>query len=325
MEKILFLCVFLYRIVQITSSEHEVTLLRRQLNENITLNCNITGKFAIAWYHQNPDSGRPMLLIHAYITSGTHAYVSQSYEGNQNSRMGVNVDKASNTASLVISGLMESDSGLYFCGTSTRSVMQFGKSIRLQIEEHNVTPLRCQLNENITLNCNINGKFEMAWYHQKPDSGRPMLLIYAIITHADIFQAYEVSDELTVSEDEAHSDVEITDREDEVHYVTEPPEDIEITDDFFVKTGKKLKLDVLLPDARQVLHQNKTTAEWKEVWKRDRKKRVRVTHDRMNDRDGTLTITEFMADDAGTYRVMDFEGEILITVTVADEKSSVDV
>ncbi|XP_050956510.1 uncharacterized protein LOC127157324 isoform X2 [Labeo rohita] len=97
---------------------------------------------------------------------------------------------------------------------------------------------------------------------------------------------------------------------------------LHIHDDFFVKTGKKLKLDVLLPDARQVLHQNKTTAEWKEVWKRDRKKRVRVTHDRMNDRDGTLTITEFMADDAGTYRVMDFEGEILITVTVADEKKS---
>ncbi|KAL0167330.1 hypothetical protein M9458_039174, partial [Cirrhinus mrigala] len=72
--------------------------------------------------------------------------------------------------------------------------------------------------------------------------------------------------------------------------------------------------------ARQVLHQNKSSKEWKEVWKRDSKKRVRVTHDRLKDRDGTLTITEFRADDAGTYRVLDFDGEIIITVTVTDEK-----
>uniref|UniRef100_A0A8C1P834 Uncharacterized protein n=1 Tax=Cyprinus carpio TaxID=7962 RepID=A0A8C1P834_CYPCA len=91
--------------------------------------------------------------------------------------------------------------------------------------------------------------------------------------------------------------------------------------DIFVKIGETLKLDVLLPDAHQVMHQNKSSTEWKKVWKRDSKKRVKITHDRLNDTDGTLSIKEFMADDAGTYRVLGYEGEILITVTVTDEKN----
>uniref|UniRef100_A0A672JS50 Immunoglobulin subtype domain-containing protein n=1 Tax=Sinocyclocheilus grahami TaxID=75366 RepID=A0A672JS50_SINGR len=97
------------------------------------------------------------------------------------------------------------------------------------------------------------------------------------------------------------------------------------SDDIFVKIGERLKLDVLLPDAHQVTHQNKSSTEWKKVWTRDSKKRVNVTHDRLNDTDGTLSIEEFTADDAGTYRVLDSEGEILITVTVTGERRSVDL
>ncbi len=97
------------------------------------------------------------------------------------------------------------------------------------------------------------------------------------------------------------------------------------SDDISVKTGERLKLDILLPDAHQVTHQNKSSTEWKKIWRRDSKKRVNITHDRLKDTDGTLSIKEFTADDAGTYRVLGSEGEILITVTVTDEKSSVDV
>ncbi len=96
------------------------------------------------------------------------------------------------------------------------------------------------------------------------------------------------------------------------------------SDDISVKIGERLLLDILLPDAHQVTHQNKSSTEWEEVWKRDSKKRVHVIHGRLKDSDGTLTIKEFTADDAGTYRVLDYGGEILITVTVTDEKSSVD-
>lgn len=96
---------------------------------------------------------------------------------------------------------------------------------------------------------------------------------------------------------------------------------LHIYDDISVKIGEELKLDVLLPNARQVMHQNISSTEWKKVWKRDSKSRANITHDRLNDSNGTLSIKEFTADDAGTYRVLGFEGEILITVTVTDEKS----
>ncbi|XP_051729479.1 uncharacterized protein LOC127501516 [Ctenopharyngodon idella] len=147
MEKILFFCIFLYRILQITSSdvsEHNVTLLRFQLNGTISLKCNVTENHEITWYHQNPDSGQITLLM--------------SPKDYRNQHMG------SNTVSLVINKLNESNSGLYFCGRtysghSGYSAMYFDKPIRLQLED------------------------------------------------------------------------KLTDREDKVHNVTEPPEDVEITDE----------------------------------------------------------------------------------------------
>ncbi|XP_042601750.1 uncharacterized protein LOC122140804 [Cyprinus carpio] len=200
MEKIMLFCVFSYRIIQISSSEHDVTLLRFRLTESISLNCNMTDKFRMAWYHQNPDSGRLTLLLSAKIWSSLHT------EYSQNSRMRVYGDRMS--ISLNIIGLMESDSGLYYCGTghTFNSVMYFDKPIRLVMEEkltdredkvhsitdlseddeirdaseHNVTLLRFQLNETLTLNCNMTDKAEMTWYHQNPESGRLTMLIFAI-------------------------------------------------------------------------------------------------------------------------------------------------
>uniref|UniRef100_A0A672LB53 Ig-like domain-containing protein n=1 Tax=Sinocyclocheilus grahami TaxID=75366 RepID=A0A672LB53_SINGR len=84
-----------------------------------------------------------------------------------------------------------------------------------------------------------------------------------------------------------------------------------------VKTGEQLKLDVL-SNADKVQHQNETSAEWTEIWSRS----DRDQSDRLTDSDGTLTINNFTASDAGTYRVLDTEGEILITVTVTGERSS---
>ncbi|XP_052439523.1 uncharacterized protein LOC127978689 isoform X3 [Carassius gibelio] len=135
MEKIMLFCVFSYLIVQISSSdasEHDVTLLRFQRSKTITLNCNTTDKQTdeIAWYHQNPESGQLTLLIFAYV------FMKEKNTINQNKFLTVKVDRSRNTASLDITGLMESDSGLYFCGTrSVNSDMQFEKPIRLQIED----------------------------------------------------------------------------------------------------------------------------------------------------------------------------------------------
>ncbi len=86
-----------------------------------------------------------------------------------------------------------------------------------------------------------------------------------------------------------------------------------------VKIGEQLKLDVLLASANKV--ETNSSGKWTEVWSRDHG----VSNDRLTDTDGTLTVKEFTANDAGTYRVLDSEGEILITVTVTGERRSVDV
>ncbi|KAL0167325.1 hypothetical protein M9458_039169, partial [Cirrhinus mrigala] len=77
-----------------------------------------------------------------------------------------------------------------------------------------------------------------------------------------------------------------------------------------VKTGDQLKLPVLLANADKV--EINSSGKWKEVWRRDHG----VQSDRMSDIDGNLIINEFVDSDAGTYRVLDSTGEVLITVTV---------
>ncbi len=81
-----------------------------------------------------------------------------------------------------------------------------------------------------------------------------------------------------------------------------------------MKISEELKLDVLLSDADKVQHQSRRSTEWKEVWKRGHG----VQNDQLNDRDGNMIINNFTANDAGTYRVLDPEGEILITVNVVE-------
>ncbi|RXN38955.1 hypothetical protein ROHU_000653 [Labeo rohita] len=88
-------------------------------------------------------------------------------------------------------------------------------------------------------------------------------------------------------------------------------------DEISVKTGDQLKLPVLLASADKV--ETNSSGEWKEVWRRGH----RVQSDRMTDTDGNLTINNFMDSDAATYRVLDSEEEVLITVTVTDHELGV--
>ncbi|XP_026088219.1 uncharacterized protein LOC113062524 [Carassius auratus] len=86
---------------------------------------------------------------------------------------------------------------------------------------------------------------------------------------------------------------------------------LHIHDEISVKTGEELKMSVLVSDADKV--KTNSSGEWKEIWTRDHG----VQSDRMNDdNDGNLIIKSFLDSDAGTYRVLDTEGEILITVTI---------
>ncbi|XP_058608607.1 uncharacterized protein LOC131525237 [Onychostoma macrolepis] len=91
---------------------------------------------------------------------------------------------------------------------------------------------------------------------------------------------------------------------------------LHIQDEASVKIGEELKLDVL-SNAHKVKHQNKPSTEWTEVWSRS----GGVQSERLTDTDGILSINNFTASDAGTYRVLDSEGEILITVTVTERRT----
>ncbi|XP_026088218.1 uncharacterized protein LOC113062523 isoform X2 [Carassius auratus] len=91
------------------------------------------------------------------------------------------------------------------------------------------------------------------------------------------------------------------------------------SDEISVKTGEELKMSVLVSDADKV--KTNSSGEWKEVWTRDHG----VQSDRMNDDDdGNLIIKSFLDSDAGTYRVLDTEGETLITVTVTESPEKLD-
>ncbi|XP_050957303.1 uncharacterized protein LOC127158194 [Labeo rohita] len=87
---------------------------------------------------------------------------------------------------------------------------------------------------------------------------------------------------------------------------------LHIHDEISVEIGKQLKLDILLPNADKVEHQTERSTGWMAVWSRSNA----VWSDRLTNRDGNLIITKFAASDAGTYIVLDSEGELLITLTV---------
>ncbi|XP_016115850.1 uncharacterized protein [Sinocyclocheilus grahami] len=87
---------------------------------------------------------------------------------------------------------------------------------------------------------------------------------------------------------------------------------LHIHDEITVKTGEELKMSVLLSNADKV--EKSSSGEWREVWSRT----DGVQSDRLNVTDGNLIFKSFTASDAGTYRVLDTEGEILITVTVTE-------
>ncbi len=86
-----------------------------------------------------------------------------------------------------------------------------------------------------------------------------------------------------------------------------------------MKIGEQLKLDVLLPNADKVQHQSRRSTEWMEVWRRT----GGVQRERIIISDGNLNINPFTANDTGSYRVLDSERNLLITVTVTGERTSV--
>ncbi|KAF4094610.1 uncharacterized protein LOC131535476 isoform X1 [Onychostoma macrolepis] len=141
MEKVIFFfCVFSCWIMQITSNVASVRgsfdLLRVQKGESISLNCSMKNRYEIAWYHLNFEQ------INLLISAKKEKIIGNLLPNyNQNStRLKIIADTWITRATLVISGVTESDVGLYFCGTkSDAPEMFFDKPIRLEIEGLSLT------------------------------------------------------------------------------------------------------------------------------------------------------------------------------------------
>ncbi|KAK9958192.1 hypothetical protein ABG768_012366 [Culter alburnus] len=102
------------------------------MGENITLNCSMRNRYEVSWYHLRSEE--LVLLIFAEKDKTGRKFLIK-YNQNSN-RLNITADSLITTVSLVISGVSESDLGLYFCGTkSDTPEMHFDKPIRLQLED----------------------------------------------------------------------------------------------------------------------------------------------------------------------------------------------
>ncbi|XP_026088232.1 uncharacterized protein LOC113062540 isoform X1 [Carassius auratus] len=137
MKNIIFFCVLWFGNVQIPSSGASISiqgssdLLRVQKGESIILKCNMRSRYEIAWYHLRAN--RFNLLISAQTDITGRKFLT-TYNQIQ-TRLKIAADPWITRATLEISGVTESDSGLYFCGTrSNTTEMHFDRPIRLEIE-----------------------------------------------------------------------------------------------------------------------------------------------------------------------------------------------
>ncbi|KAL1254896.1 hypothetical protein QQF64_012957 [Cirrhinus molitorella] len=106
-------------------------LLTVQMGGSISLNCSMRKRYEVAWYLLRSE--RFNLLISAQ-TDITGRQFLTTYNQNQ-TRLHITADTWITRSTLVISGVTESDLGLYFCGTkSDTPEMNFDKPIRLEIE-----------------------------------------------------------------------------------------------------------------------------------------------------------------------------------------------
>ncbi|KAF4100915.1 hypothetical protein G5714_019111 [Onychostoma macrolepis] len=101
------------------------------MGANISLNCSMTNRYVIAWYHLRAKRFNLLISAETGITGRTFL---TTYNQNS-SHLKMTADTWITRATLVISGVTESDVGLYFCGTkSDTTEMHFDKPISLAIE-----------------------------------------------------------------------------------------------------------------------------------------------------------------------------------------------
>ncbi|XDV33503.1 hypothetical protein PO909_003899 [Leuciscus waleckii] len=134
MKKNIFFCVIWFVNMQTYSSDLSVggsSDVRVRMGENITLNCSMRNRDEVAWYRLRSEE---LVLLISAEKDKTGRRLLTTYNQNR-TRMKMTADSWVTRVSLTISGVTESDSGLYFYGIkSDTPEMHFNKPIRLEIE-----------------------------------------------------------------------------------------------------------------------------------------------------------------------------------------------
>ncbi|KAK9958197.1 hypothetical protein ABG768_012371 [Culter alburnus] len=153
MDKIfLFFCMFSYWIMQIASSDASVRgssdVFRVQIGENITLNCSMRNRYEVTWYHLRSEE---LVLLISAGKDQTGRKLLIHYNLNS-TRLKMTADSWITRVSLTISGVSESDSGLYFFGIkSDAPEMHFDKTIRLEIDDLSETKEEDVITDGVTV------------------------------------------------------------------------------------------------------------------------------------------------------------------------------
>ncbi|XP_016375592.1 uncharacterized protein LOC107714293 [Sinocyclocheilus rhinocerous] len=92
--------------------------------------------------------------------------------------------------------------------------------------------------------------------------------------------------------------------------------DVHVNVNLTARVGEEVKFDYLPRDAESVKHF--TNTDLIDVWRREQG----FLTDRLTDKNGRPTIKNFTSSDAGTYRVLNKTGGILVTVTVTTESGT---
>ncbi|XP_067217595.1 uncharacterized protein [Chanodichthys erythropterus] len=151
MKKLIFFVIICFGNVLSTSSEASVRgssdLFRAQMGGNITLNCSMRNGHEVAWYHLRSEE---LVLLISGEKDVTGRKFLTTYNQDKN-RLKMTADKWITRVSLTISGVSESDSGLYFCGTkSDAPEMHFDKPIRLE-NQYNELPKNVDVTDGVTV------------------------------------------------------------------------------------------------------------------------------------------------------------------------------
>ncbi|ROL44073.1 hypothetical protein DPX16_1089 [Anabarilius grahami] len=119
------------------------------MGENLILNCSMRNRYEVSWYHLRSEE--LVLLISAEKDkAGRKLLINYNQD---KTRLKITADSWITRVSLTISGISESDSGLYFCGIkSDAPEMHFDKPIRLEIEGLSVTeePKEADVTDGVT-------------------------------------------------------------------------------------------------------------------------------------------------------------------------------